>query len=139
MRKLLLAIIDGLFPAKTEERPSAKIRITPQLADDIIKFVKTLPGMADCYVAALKPSNSMEPAIDDGMYMVMQPVPHTDLIEGDIIWYVSPTYKAIHRIIEIGEDDIGWYALTKGDNNGRPDGVKVRPEYINGTWRATLN
>ncbi len=138
MRKLFLSIVDALFPAKTEEKSSPKIRITPQDADMIIRFLQATAPFDNCFIAAIAPTNSMEPGIDDGMYVVLQPVPHTDLICGDIIWFETPTYRAIHRIIEIGEDSDGWYAITKGDNNSRPD-ARIRPQHIKGVWRATLD
>ncbi len=37
----------------------------------------------------------------------------------------SITEGALHRIIEIGTDSQGWYAITKGDHNLYPDG-KIR-------------
>jgi len=38
----------------------------------------------------------------------------------------------IHRIIYIGEDSEGWFAITKGDNTILPDLKKVRFEDIDG-------
>ncbi len=122
----------------TIERASPKIRITPEQADAIIRFVKTIPGLEDCFVAGLQPSNSEDPIFDEGMYVVLQPRPHTDLIVGDIIWFEHPDFTAIHRIIEIGNDG-DWYCKTKGDNNSVSDPVKVRAGHIKGTWRMTLD
>ncbi len=122
----------------TVEKPSPKIRITPEQADAIIRFVKTIPGLQDCFVVGVAPSNSMDPILDDGMYLVLQPREYTDLIVGDIIWFKHPNYEAIHRIIEIGTDPT-WYALTKGDNNSMADSMMVRSEHIQAVWRMTLN
>ncbi len=122
----------------TLERPSPKIRITPEQADQIIRAIQKIPGMEDCYIAAIAPSNSMEPAIDDGMYVIQQPRPYTDVIVGDIIWFEHPEFRAIHRIIEIGQDP-EWFCKTKGDNNGVADNIKIRAEHIKGVWRMTLN
>lgn len=138
MRKFLLSIIDAFFPQNTEERPSPKIRITPEKADTLIRLFKSVPGYESCYVAAISPTNSMEPGIDDGMYVILDPLPHTDLIVGDIIYYEMPEFRAIHRIIEIGADP-EWYCICKGDNNGIKDSAKVRAYGIKGVWRATIN
>ena len=140
LARLLRAIADALEPKQTLELPSPKIRITQEQARKIIELVKTVPGYEDCFIVAIAPTNSMEPGIDDGMYCIMQPVPYTDLIVGDIIWYMTPSYTAIHRIVKIGSDPIGWFCRTSGDNNhGAIDPVKIRPEHIKGTWRMTIN
>jgi signal peptidase I len=130
-----------LFPPKYEptlERPSPKIRITEAQARAILAAITLIPGYENCSLAAIDVTNSMEPGIDDGMYAVLDPLSYTDLIVGDIIYYESPEFRAIHRIVEIGADP-DWYCRTKGDNNSLPDPVKVKPEHIKGVWRATLN
>ncbi len=131
--------ISDLFSKPTIERPSPKIRITQGQAIAIFEAIRQVRGYEDCYLAAIDVTNSMEPGIDDSMFVILKPTLHTDLIVGDIIYYEAPSYKAIHRIILIGDDNQGWYCETKGDNNGRKDGIKVRPEHIKGVWRATLN
>jgi hydroxyethylthiazole kinase-like sugar kinase family protein len=49
---------------------------------------------------------------------------------GDIIAYKLNEETIIHRVIGIGTDEKGWYALTKGDNIPKPDTDKVRFEQI---------
>ena len=122
------------------EMPSPRIRIRPEQLHINTDGVLTVTGFWGCYLAALEPSNSMEPGIDDGMYVVLDPrIHYTDLIVGDIVYYVTPNYRAIHRITTIGNDKLGWFATTKGDNpNSLPDGIRVRPEHIKGTWRMTI-
>ena len=123
----------------TVERPSPKIRITSEQADALIKLIKTVPGYENCFIAAIASTNSLDPTIDDGMYVVLDfKVEVEDLIVGDIIWYETPTFKAIHRIIKIGSDP-EWWCLCKGDNNSIKDPVIVRGQDIKGIWRATLN
>ena len=147
LAELLRAIADSMSPAATLEMASPKIRIDRCISIIGDDGVLTVTGLKGCYLAALEPSNSMEPGIDDGMYVVLDTtIPHTDLIVGDIIYYEvilyndsGPTYKAIHRIITIGNDKQGWFATTRGDNNSRDDGIKVRPTHYKSVWRATIN
>ena len=130
--------LDSLF-GKTIERPSPKIRINRDnvtLVDGVLKIT----GLTGCYLAAIAPTNSMEPVIDDGMLVILDSsVPHTDLIVGDIIYFVNSLGGIIHRIVTIKTDNLGWYCETKGDNNSRKDGIRVRPSDIRGVWRATLD
>lgn len=96
-------------------------------------------GLPHCIIVAIAPTNSMEPVIDDGMFVVVDTgIPYGDLIPGDIIWFEAPGFAAIHRIIKVGQDKAGWYCETRGDNNGRADGVKVRPIYIKGVYRGQI-
>ncbi len=137
MCEFLKKLFGGATP--TLERPSPKIRITPDQADLIIRAVKLIPGMEDCYIAAIEPSNSMEPTIDDGLYVVLDSsIEAKELIVGDIIWYETSTFSAIHRIIEIGTDP-EWWCRCRGDNNSARDPGKVRAADIKGVWRATLD
>lgn len=74
-------------------------------------------------------TNSMDPVFDKGNN-ALQIVPSSaeQLAVGDIITYKSKYLNdaIIHRIIAIGTDSEGWYAITKGDNNDVPDPEKVR-------------
>ena len=130
--------LDFLF-GKTVERPSPKIRINRDNGT-LIGGILTITGLEGCYLAAIAPTNSMEPGIDDGMLVILDgSIPYTDMIVGDIIYFENSLGGIIHRIDAIKSDNLGWYCETKGDNNSRKDGIKVRPEYIKGVWRATLN
>ena len=79
--------------------------------------------------ATFTPSNSMDPVIDVGANSI-QIVPQNKSIVGlgDIASYES-TYAEgtiIHRIVHIGEDELGTYYYLKGDNNILKDPGKVR-------------
>ncbi len=80
-------------------------------------------------------TNSMLPFLDENSNAIqIKPRSETELKEGDIISYeynitennTKKTITIIHRIIKIGEDKEGWYAITKGDNNKKEDPKKVR-------------
>ena len=70
----------------------------------------------------------------------MKPASPAILDVGDIISFY-PSFAeglVVHRIIEIGNDNKGWYARTKGDNNPSADPGKVRFEDIHGVIVAIL-
>ena len=128
-------------PQETIERPSPKIRIRPEQVK-IENDTLIVPGLTGCFIAAVAPKNSMEPVIDDGMFVFLDPtVSVTDLIVGDIIMYEHPDFNGgspvLHRIIGMGQDT-DWYCQTKGDNNAYQDPVKVRASHIKGVYRGQI-
>jgi len=130
--------ITNLFKP-TIEKASPKVRIAPDKVH-INNGSLTVEYPDTCCIAAIAPTNSMDPVIDDGMFVVLdRGIPHTDLEVGDIIYYKSPDFEAIHRIYEVGEDADGWYCKCKGDNNSSADPKVVRKEHILGVWRATID
>lgn len=80
-------------------------------------------------------SRSMYPFINQNVYAIeMKPNKADELGIGDVIGYESQVFNTtiVHRITEIGFDEKGWYALTKGDANPAPDPEKVRFESVRG-------
>ncbi|MEM2916509.1 MAG: signal peptidase I [Candidatus Woesearchaeota archaeon] len=77
-------------------------------------------------------TNSMDPLIDDGSQAIqIVPLTPDEIQVGDIISYDAGSYGIIiHRVIQIGTDENGWYAIVKGDNNPAPDPIKVRFKMI---------
>ncbi len=78
-----------------------------------------------------KNTGSMKPFLDEKSNAIeIKPNSEKDLQVGDIISYNynenGKNITIIHRIIKIGYDDKGWYAITKGDNNKEADPKKVR-------------
>lgn len=82
--------------------------------------------------AILANTNSMDPVFDDTSHLIqMIPQSETDIHVGDIVSYASPLgFSIVHRVIEIGNDEEGWYAILKGDNNPTPDPWKVRFDMV---------
>jgi len=74
-------------------------------------------------------TNSMDPVFDKGAN-ALQIIPTTEeqIQVGDIISFTTNKIDGtiIHRVIETGYDDNGWYAFTKGDNNPEADTGKRR-------------
>jgi hypothetical protein len=87
------------------------------------------------FPASFSDSRSMYPFIRQGIYALeIKPESYDALKVGDIIGFKSETFNTtiIHRIIETGTDDAGWYCITKGDNNPGPDPGKTRFDDIVG-------
>ncbi len=82
--------------------------------------------------AILANTNSMDPVFDDTSHLI-QAIPQSaaEIHVGDIMSYSSPMgFSIVHRVIEIGNDEEGWYAIVKGDNNPTPDPWKVRFDMV---------
>lgn len=85
--------------------------------------------------APIKDTNSMQPVLNGGSHSIEVDVSDVTLLEeGDIISFYQPNIDKmiIHSIIEIGYDEIGWYAITKGLNNDKEDPWKVREFMVEG-------
>jgi len=78
-------------------------------------------------------TNSMDPVLDEkANSLEIKPKNKDDVGIGDIISYEFSGNYLIHRVVNTGHDDKGWYALVKGDNNPEPDPEKVRFEQVRG-------
>ena len=86
-------------------------------------------------------TKSMEPVLMQGAQAIER-VPSTasELKVGDIITYDSSVKNLpiIHRIVEIGSDQFGWFARTKGDNAQNIDDELVRFPQVTGVVVAIL-
>lgn len=72
-------------------------------------------------------TNSMDPLFDETSNAIeIVPTSADQLRVGDIVSYQYGDSAVIHRIVEIGQDESGWYAIFKGDNNPSNDPKKVR-------------
>ncbi|MBN1157149.1 signal peptidase I [Candidatus Woesearchaeota archaeon] len=74
-------------------------------------------------------TNSMDPVFDYGSNAIeIVPEKPEQIHVGDIVSYKSKYASGtiIHRVIEIGNDEDGWYARMKGDNNPIEDPEKIR-------------
>jgi len=74
-------------------------------------------------------TNSMDPVIDEGSNAIqIAPKTYEEIKVGDIISYKSDYAEGtfIHRVIETGFDNEGWYCIAKGDNNPEADPGKIR-------------
>lgn len=79
-------------------------------------------------------SGSMEPVYHVGGVAVFRPVDPSTIKVGDIIAFNLPNMKTpiSHRVIEVANEGVSTYFVTKGDANNAPDPDKVLPEYVKG-------
>ncbi len=78
-------------------------------------------------------TGSMDPVLDkeaNGIEII--PSSENDIQIGDIITY-QPEWTnnlVVHRVIQIGYDEEGWFAYTKGDNSSVIDPGKMRYDQV---------
>lgn len=111
----------------SEERISSHDRIKEdhlQLFSD-----KLIVNFPEIELASYTDTNSMDPLIDEHVTGIeIIPVSEEDIHIGDVVAYQSGNNLIPHRIMLIGEDDLGWFAILKGDNSRTYE--KVRFEQI---------
>lgn len=78
-------------------------------------------------------TGSMEPVLSSTANGIeIKPVGTDEVHVGDIISYFYNDKIIVHRVIRIGIDKDGWYAVTKADTSEREDPLKVRFSQVNG-------
>ena len=132
MLNLLSWLLAILKDKRTLERPSHR---------DIVKYnqiswtantltIKDIPSIT---VANIADTNSMDGLFDIGHNaLLISAFDRGKLAVGDIIVYRPDDNvgQIIHRIIEIGEDDLGKFYRAKGDNNYNIDVYLIRNDHI---------
>jgi hypothetical protein len=116
---------------------SAKERISPydRISENQIHVYndRIVIDLQNAEWASFTDTNSMDPVIDKGANAI-QIVPHSpdDIHLGDIVSYKSSLVSGtiIHRVVKIGQDSEGWYAILKGDNLSQEDPEKVRFDQV---------
>ena len=93
-------------------------------------------GVSVSYV----PTDSMEPTINKGDYIMFTKANFSSVSEGDIIIYrSSKDIFIVHRIVDRGVDSKGAYFITKGDNNPVADTERIYASMICGKFVTTLS
>ena len=110
----------------SRDKPSPKGRVkTDQIFvydDEVILKIKNPQW------AVFADSKSMDPVIDfDSKAIEVIPKTSDNIQVGDILAYESKIKNAVvaHRVVETGNDEQGWFARMKGDNNAYID-----PEFV---------
>lgn len=84
-------------------------------------------------------TNSMDPFLDEKSHAIeIMPENPEDVNVGDIISYQTKQGTIIHRVIDTGFDEKGFFYIVKGDNNKDVDLYKVRFENIKGVVVAVI-
>jgi len=121
-----LEIPSGIFQYQEQGIPSDRI-----LEQDIqILPDKIIINIKDTSISRYADTGSMIPIIDEGANGIrIIPKSESDIQVGDIVTFEQDGILIVHRVVEIGEDTIGTYFITKGDNNAFSDG-KIRFDQI---------
>ena len=85
--------------------------------------------IANATIGRIEGTNSMGAVLGKSSNAIMvRPQNADEIKEGDIIAYQSGEAAGlvVHRTVEIGNDEQGWFAITKGDNSRNNDPEKVR-------------
>jgi hypothetical protein len=119
--------IDDSYGNREKASPSDRLKQSDVHVTNSRVVIDAVPGRV-FESAVFTNTNSMDPLIDDGSQALqIVPLSESEIKVGDIISYDSGKYGIIiHRVINIGKDGDGWYAIVKGDNNPAPDPFKVR-------------
>jgi len=101
------------------------------IKEDQIKVYqdRVVINLNDAVWAKFTNTNSMDPVLDEHANAIeVIPTSYEEIHTGDIVSYSSSFSDSsiIHRVIETGFDDEGWFAIMKGDNNPIEDPEKVR-------------
>lgn len=79
--------------------------------------------------ARFSDTKSMDPVFDSAANAIeIKPKSAGDIHVGDIVTYKPQGFDGIviHRVVDIGSDGAGWFAVLKGDNNKDSDLGRVR-------------
>ncbi len=96
---------------------------------DIVNVPDGLLIEGNIVLANVEETNSMQPVLNShANALLMQPKDAASIKEGDVVVYTTNLTegKIAHRILKIGEDEHGWYAVTKGDSAEEQDPEEVR-------------
>lgn len=83
---------------------------------------KIVLKIADASISNYANTGSMRPTLDAGHNGIrIQPKSAEEIQIGDIITFSRNNELIVHRVIEKGEDEAGFWFITKGDNNLQSD------------------
>ncbi|MGM5488487.1 MAG: hypothetical protein ACQESG_06050 [Nanobdellota archaeon] len=121
----------GLLSGNPPERVSPPNRVR----EDQIKVYdeEVILSIKNPEWASFTDTNSMDPVLDSEANAIqIIPKQPNEIQVGDIVSYSSSftSGTVIHRVVKIGTDSKGWYAILQGDNLSKPDPEKVRFDQI---------
>ncbi len=110
------------------------------IKEDEISFEesKVIIEVNNAVLSRYEDSGSMIPVLNkDSTGVGFKPKTESDIHVGDIISFWQDNKLIVHRVIEIGKDELGIYFITKGDNNDIND-EKIRFEQIDSVLVAII-
>jgi len=122
---------DVMAEKEVINRPSPQNRIT---SDSIHVFdSQVILDVQGVQWAEIAPTRSMDPVVDaESHALQIEPLLPSEIVVGDIISFRLEDYSVIHRVVELGVDENGWFAVTRGDNVYQNDAEKVRFQQVEG-------
>jgi hypothetical protein len=114
--------------------------LSDRISEDQIHVTKnkiTL-DIKDASWARFTDTKSMEPFIYAGANSIEVKAIPADIQIGDVVSFRYKNSIIIHRVIEMKEDALGRYFVTKGDNLPKPDPIKVRDNQLLGVVVAVI-
>jgi hypothetical protein len=138
---VLLVLVMPIYTSSNLEQPLAINKTTEKdspsnwIKESQIKVYnnKVIIEIEGAEWAKFTDTNSMDPVLDETSNAIeIVPTSHEQINKGDIISYKVEEIEGtiIHRVIETGFDENGWFAITKGDNLEKADPFKIRFENI---------
>ncbi|MBS3093438.1 signal peptidase I [Candidatus Pacearchaeota archaeon] len=80
----------------------------------------------DASLSSYASTGSMRPVLDEGSNGIrIKPQTEDEIQEGDIVTFRRNNLLIVHRVVEKGTDEEGFYFIAQGDNNSIADG-KIR-------------
>jgi signal peptidase I len=117
-----------VFALKNTEVPAPNGIISSE--DIVILKDRIIIHIPNTSLTFYEDTGSMKPVLDERSKGIrIRPSNESQIHIGDIISFRRKDILIVHRVIEKGEDNLGTYFVTKGDNNEFKDG-KIRFEDI---------
>lgn len=132
-----LSATESQVAACLEELPGLSNISAPQkrvdLSDVLVREDLVVIEKGDLRHGVIAPSKSMWPLLSENtLVLEEEPTGPEQIYVGDIIIFEHDGQRIIHRVVRMGWDNQGWFAITKGDNNPSEDPYKVRFDTVRG-------
>lgn len=115
------------FGFSQEKQPPSNYINESQIEIQDSKIIITIENTS---IGRFANTSSMMPSINENSNSIrIVPGKPEQIHVGDIITFEQDNILIVHRVVELGYDMEGWYAITKGDNTAESDG-KIRFEQI---------
>jgi hypothetical protein len=127
----------GSIEGKVNVKPQVPL-VSPNIIDyNNIKIINndiTLSdNLSNLRLGVIGATSSMLPLLDENSNTLeYSPISPDEIQVGHIISFEKDNVILLHRVIKIGKDTKGWYAITRGDNLDKEDPGLVRFSDVKG-------